>query len=409
MTCSVLQVGSDRAPNVLLDMTNDDGQGGARHKVDIHPSQLFGALLPTEEPVPFTALETFSMDNGSGSSSAYLNISMLPRQRSPLPLQRSPPSKPPLPPRSPPRCATKVAIPQPGLCAGQRAWWPAWQGGKPVQQAAALQPPPLPPPPDDAEEANMEELLQMVNSGSDDSCSESDAGGSVAMKVVASEKASPKIRTYDPALAGFAAASPRPPGIAEAVAGAEVDADESDDVSNEQLLADMLGGDSLQGGKQNTKVLVTGGPSDGLQGSSVSSSSSGSVSAPKSGHQLSAVGAALQQIPLQSDAPAAEFAVGAASINDLVVGGIAGDVASKAGGNGVGLPGSKRRVQSAPFAAKSMYALSSSGGVSSHKRGRNRSRSRDGSTFKGSREPSVAKSEATETSSLSSTGVFDNA
>lgn len=428
---------------MLLDLTSDSGQG-ALHTADIHPSQLFAALLPTEEAAP-PATRAASLMNGGTSASC--NGFTTSNARSPVPLRR-PPSPPPL---CAPHCSAAAANGmQPGVRAGQRTWWPSWQGGKPMQRQHP--PPPIPAAAPTGEPAaglpqQLEELLQTLNSGSDDG-SDSDAGAAVLSK-----QPSPKMRPYNPASAGSATASPRPAAMA--------DGDESDDegeTTTEQLLQAMLGAEGSAGSTESTQGIVAEGIEKGItEGTTKSIKQSnrepetqametdnkpsagqtfdwGSWEGTAQGGSMPAPHAVQQGpefVPLpQGQSRALTPAdvrqgpmLGAASINDLVadcsgvhsvaaksVGSDGVAAISKAGGSNGSAPpydpgsllgGQPASHEKRPLsAAASLYSLNGD-----RKKLRGRSASRDGS--RGSRPQSVdAKSEA---SSQSSGGVWDNA
>jgi hypothetical protein len=420
-----VQVGSERAVDVLLEMTSETGDC-ASHQVDIHPSQLMGALLPTEESRPSAAPLKALGDVGKPDSS-YLNFTHSPRPPSPVPLQRLVPSQPPLPPRYP------QGPKQRQLGCGQHAWWPAWQGGRPMAGPAQPSPPQLPPADASADDTPLEELLQTLNSGSDDSSSDCEACGPFGLKgrnQDVAKQASPKLRPYSPAAIGSAAASPRRSSIlGVSSAEASPDAEESDDVSMEQLLLDMIGVESGpvrdKGKMQNKELNSNKAELDEHQKANghcngISPLGRGPASAPVCGRSSDAADATALQAAASADSvlgaviPAVGPAVGhdgllaGCSVGDGVVTDTChwshGDPWPEASAS----PPGKRRP---PSAADSLYSLSgSSGGKRSggslKAADRGRRRSREGaSCSRGSRDPSVAKSEA---SSLSSGGAWDN-
>lgn len=409
---------------MLLEMTSETSDC-ASHQVDIHPSQLMGALLPTEESRPFTAsLSTVALGDVGKQDSSYSNFNKAPQTPTPVPLQRLTPNQPPLPPRYPQSPKQRQPV------CGQHAWWPAWQGGRPVAQPS---PPQLPPADASADDTPLEELLQTLNSGSDDSSSDCEACGPFGLKgrkQEVAQQASPKMRPYSPAAIGLAAASPRRSSIlGVSSADASPDAEESDDVSMEQLLLDMIGVESApvqDKGKGQNQVLDTNTAeldehqkaNGHCNGSSVLGR--GPASAPVCGRSSGAADATALQAAASADSVLGAVipAVGPAVSHDGFIAGCS------VGDNGVtgtsnwspgepwpeasASPPGKRRP---PSAADSLYSLSGSsvgkrsgGSLKAADRGRRRSRE-DPLCHRASREPSVAKSEA---SSLSSGGAWDN-
>ena len=426
-----MQVGSERAVDVLLEMTSETGDC-ASHQVDIHPSQLMGALLPTEESQPFTAsLSTVGLSDVGKRDSSYLNVKKAPQAPTPVPLQRLTPSQPPLPPRYPQSPKQRQPV------CGQHAWWPAWQGGRPVAQPS---PPQLPPADASADDTPLEELLQTLNSGSDDSSSDCEACGPFSLKGRQHEvatQASPKLRPYSPAAAGPASCRSSMLGIS--TAEASPDAEESDDVSMEQLLLDMIGGENAavkDKGQMQDQVLNSNRAEldehQQANGHCNGHSIPGRVPvpAPVWGHSNGAADAtALQQFKVQQPAlqaaasadsvlgaviPAVGPAVGhdglcaGCSVGDAVVTGTSNWSPGEPWPEASASPPGKRRP---PSAADSLYSLSGStsgrrGGGSLKAADCGRRRSREGVPHTtASREPSVARSE---TSSQSSGGAWDN-
>jgi len=315
-------VGADRALDVLLELTTEDGSA-PQHSVDIEPSQLLPSLFPREER-PAAAARAVSLltpswdechDSGTADSSTSWGASsfhfQLPTQRSGYPYAAGsgrvtpnglavprPVAAPRQPAAQPPLCGPPAPSVAAGVFAGQRCWWPAWEGGKPQaqpQQHVTVAPAAQAAAAAEDGESPLAELLQTLQSGSDD-C-ESDAGassmpGSIvgeaaaaaaashvgrsaaqppingkrsrgaspssAAPAVAKSAAPSKSRPYEP---HWAAASPAPsprPAAKKALdmAAGGGDGNEDEDTTTDLLLADIMGnvaGATVDSGQSEVK------------------------------------------------------------------------------------------------------------------------------------------------------------